>query len=265
MRVSLINARQLRASQKIPIDATWYMPNNPRSAYKEYLNSHIPNARFFDIDKISDVTSPYPHMLPSPALFSQHMSRLGIRKSDDLCIYDSIGLFSAPRVAWTFCVFGHAGSVSILEGGLKRYDGPLSSGGDVHGTSEYGDCSVDTSMVSNYDQLSGQIVDARPAGRFSGAQPEPRAGLKSGHIPDSLSLPFQELVRDDTLLPTAELRQKFLDAGLDLSKPITTSCGSGVTAAILWLALQQLNVPAKLYDESWTGYASREESIIAVS
>lgn len=256
----------------IPIDATWFMPNVPRNAFEEYKKTRIPNAGFFNLDVVSDTTSPFPHMLPSVSTFKTEMGKLGITKHNHLCIYDTHGLFSAARVWWTFRVFGHTGQLSILEGGLPSY---LAAGlpttshdpTNVYEPVEYGTPEFQPDLVADFAQVKQianqttgskdvQILDARPNPRFTGAAPEPRPGLSSGHIPHSISLPFSKVQNQDgSILEPDALRQLLQEEGVNLSKPIVVSCGTGVTACILNVALQQLGVEAKVYDESWTGYA----------
>lgn len=248
------------------------MPNVKRDAYAEYLAKRIPGARFFDLDAVCDKSSAFPHMLPTAAKFSTEMGNLGIAKSDDLCIYDSQGLFSAARVYWTFRAFGHLGDLSILEGGLPAYESlnlPVETDTPKDITPVfYGSAALNKDAVVDFEEVvsiarqepgnqTTQILDARPNARFTGAAPEPRPGLSSGHIPHSISLPFSAVQTPQTgaILPPEELKRVLYERGVDLTKPIVVSCGTGVTACILGVALQSLGIEAKVYDESWTGYA----------
>lgn len=254
------------------IDGTWFMPNAGRNAYEEYLDTHIPGAVFFDIDRISDTTSPYPHMLPSAEDFSEKAGQLGLKETDHLVIYDRHGLFSAARVWWTFKTFG-ATRVSLLKGGLPRWlaEGrPIESGPTKCEPSKF-DAVVQLGAVLTMQDMENllqegrvQILDARPAARFWGEAPEPRPGLRSGHMPGAYSLPFSNLVQNGELLSSEALQQVFQDAGIDLSKPCATTCGSGVTAAIITLALTALKAPAVgLYDGSWSEWGAQEHTAVA--
>ncbi|CCG83324.1 3-mercaptopyruvate sulfurtransferase [Taphrina deformans PYCC 5710] len=266
-----ISAKSLVNGSRVPVDATWFMPNVARKGHAEFLANRIPGARFFDVDAVSDGTSPFPHMLPTPSHFSRAMGRLGIRRSDDLCIYDVQGLFAAARVYWTFKVFNHAGSVKILRGGLAAYEKaglPLESGPvEALQEVEYGDARLDQDMVVQFDEIvkiarkegsygDVQVLDARPSARFTGAAKEPREGLESGHVPNSLSLPFSELVSPEgEMIPEEQLRELLHQKGVNLDSPIVATCGSGVTACVIAVSLESIGVQARVYDESWTGYA----------
>ncbi|ORY76956.1 3-mercaptopyruvate sulfurtransferase [Protomyces lactucae-debilis] len=255
----------------IPIDGSWFMPNVQRSGLQEYRHKRIPNARFFDLDTICDKESPFPHMLPSAMVFSREMGKLGLTRNDALVIYDTHGLFSAPRVYWTLQVFGHKGDVKMLEGGLPAYEAaglPLEEGEPAFQGRSYGDAVYHAERVLGFEDLiqgikakDVEIVDARPAARFTGEAPEPRAGLSSGHMPGAKSLPFNKLIRDGALLPAEELRQALAQADVDLRKRVVLTCGTGVTACVLQAALESLGVEdAVVYDESWTGYADERRA-----
>ena len=247
------------------LDGSWHLPAEKRDPRAEYAAGHIPGARFFDIDAISDQASSLPHMLPPQEKFAAHMKDLGIGDGDCVVAYDAStqGLFSAARVWWTLRAFGHD-NVAVLDGGLKKWraegravtaDPPPVRKARGFGTHP------DRVLVRSLEQMqalvaagNGQIVDARAAGRFQGREPEPRPGLRSGHIPGARNLPFATLLcADGTLKQPAELRAAFERAGIDLARPVVTSCGSGVTAAVLSLALAVLGSPAHgLYNGSWS-------------
>lgn len=253
------------------IDGSWHLPTQNRNGRLEYEQAHIPGAIFLDIDALADASTGLPHMLVDDATFGREAGRLGISSSKTLVVYDGSGLFSAPRVWWMLRLYGVA-KVFILDGGFprwiaeqrpaesgpgraepavfeaKRVQGRVADLDDVRRTLESGDA---------------QVVDARPAARFSGQAPEPRPGIRSGHMPGSLNLPFSALVADGTLAEPGTLRQSFAEAGVDLDKPVMASCGSGVSAAIVVLAMHTLGRrDAVLYDGSWAEYASRPDSII---
>lgn len=265
-----IKATELHSQRSIiPVNATWFMPNVKRNAFVEHQHRRLPGAVFFNLDKICDESSPFPHMLPSAHHFSKSVGALGIAKTDSLCIYDTQGLFSAARVYWTFRVFGHEGALSILQGGLPAWENqhlPIATGpSEVREAVEYGNAHLNQSMVVEFDEIAKvakagtghtQILDARPNARFTGSAPEPRPGLSSGHIPNSTSLPFSRLQSEDgEILPPDELARVLADSGVNLERPVVVSCGTGVTACILSVALQTLGVETRVYDESWTGYA----------
>lgn len=235
-----------------------------------YLASRIPGAIFFDIEAISDHATTLPHMLPAPDAFAQNMSALGISNTDHIIVYEQQGVFSGPRAWWTLRTFGVT-RVSLLDGGLRAW---IASGGatesrPVHRPAANFTASLDASAVEDLAAIKevlshhGQVIDARSSGRFNGTAPEPRPGLTSGHMPGAISLPFGELVQDGHLRPAEELRSIFKQRGLDLDKPITTTCGSGVTAAVLSLALEQAGAAnVTLYDGSWAEYASQPNAEI---
>ena len=265
------------APKTIPICAAWFMPNDPekRTGLETFKKKRIPSARFFDIDEIKDSGSEYPHMLPTCEAFADAMSRLGIKRDDELVVYDTeeLGIFSAPRVAWTMRVYGHP-KVHLLNNfrlwvkeGLPVETGPP----EVPNISKYPIPSYNTDMVVKYAEMKTigydhgkegaeeiQILDARSKGRFDGTDPEPRPGLSSGHMPGSINVPFQELLDPETkaLLPAEELRKVFESKNLDPKKPFITSCGTGVTAAVIEAALRDAEFGSendrRLYDGSWT-------------
>lgn len=264
-------AERLGAPDLVAIDGSWHMPATGRDPEAEYRAAHIPGAVFFPIDEIADRGSGLPHMLPSPALFEEAMARLGIREDMTAVVYDSIGLFSAPRVWWTLRIFGMA-RVFVLDGGLPKWRDkgrPIEEGPVVRPR---------TAFIARFDRPSvldagsiaqamragsPQIVDARASDRFRGEAPEPRPSLPSGHIPGSLNLPWTDLVEDGRLVDGDKIRAVFESIGLDWSKPIATTCGSGVSAATLSLALDAIGRPSALYDGSWTDWASRPDCPIA--
>lgn len=243
------------------IDASWYLPAMGRDARAEYAAGHIPGARFFDIDEISDQRSDLPHMAPPVEKFISRMRAMGIGDGHQVVIYDGMGLFSAPRVWWTFRLMGKM-DVAVLDGGLPKWvaEGrPLEDMPpmlrDRHITVQRQAGMVkDVTQVAKASKLGDHaIVDARPAPRFRGEEPEPRPGLRAGHIPGARNVPFgQVLAADGTLKSAEDLRAVFEGAGVDLSKPVITTCGSGVTAAVLSLALERLgHRNHALYDGSW--------------
>lgn len=256
----------LDAPDIVVVDGSYYLPAMKRNAREEYLAGHIPGAIYFDIDAISDHSSSLPHMLPSPEAFSSAMRNLGIGDGTTIVVYDGVGLFSAPRVWWTFRTFG-VRDVFILDGGLTKWkaEGRPLDFGEVRRTPRHFTARFNRGAVADVEDVKKalahpdiQVVDARSAGRFAGTAPEPRPGLKSGHMPGALNLPFDTLLEDGRLIAPEQIRAKFAAAGVDLDKPVVTSCGSGVTAAVLWFALDAVGKePKALYDGSWTEWASR--------
>ena len=251
------------------VDASWYLPAQKRDAKAEYEAGHIPGAVFFDQDQVVEPGSTLPHTLPRPEVFARYAGSMGISADDTVVVYDGPGVFSAPRVWWMFRVMG-VFQVYLLDGGLDRWkkeSRPLTTE-----PTKVAPCvfhtDFDASRVASFDQMkavveqrSAQVADARPAGRFSGAEPEPRQGVRSGHMPGARNLPAMSLSRDGSLLPLDELKGAIERAGIDLSVPVVTSCGSGVTAAVITLALESLgHKDNKLYDGSWTEWGSRSDT-----
>jgi thiosulfate/3-mercaptopyruvate sulfurtransferase len=250
------------------IDASWYLPTMNRDGKAEYLAGHIPGAMHFDIDAIADKTSTLPHMLPSPEDFAKAVGAMGVSDSDHIVVYDGSGLFAAPRVWWTFRVMG-ATRVSILEGGAPKWRAENRAWTDAASVrpaklfAPHFDASevADLAAIKKALQTKkAQIVDARPAVRFRGEAPEPRPGLASGHMPGSFNVQFGDIVVDGRLLSREAIAAAFEKAGVNLAEPIITSCGSGVSAAILALALESIGHPVEaLYDASWAEWGSRAD------
>jgi thiosulfate/3-mercaptopyruvate sulfurtransferase len=254
------------------VDGTWHLPTLGRDAEAEYRSGHIPGAVFFDIDRIADTTRALPHMLPSPEVFAAGVGELGIDERQTVVVYDSIGLASAPRLWWTFKVMG-ARTVVILDGGLPKWRAegwPIETGAVTRARRRFtaladADPVRDLADIRrNLTEPRFQLVDARPAARFFGEAPEPRSWVKTGRVPGSLNVPSGDLIADGRLKDADALRQAFVDAGVDLGKPIVTSCGSGVNAATLSLALDIVGVnDSALYDGSWTEWGARDDVPIA--
>ena len=260
-------ARELDAPDLVIIDASWHMPAENRNAYEEYLAEHIPGGIFFDIDEIADTKSGLPHMLPPPEKFSSRMRSMGIGDGSRIVVYDSAGLFSAARVWWTFRVMG-VDDVSVLNGGLpkwKREGRPLESGPPRNRTARHFTARRNLDLVRDVSDIkallkdrSAEIVDARAADRFAGKAPEPRPGLRSGHIPGSHNLPYAKLLNKDGTFKTGpEIERLFEEAGVDLTKPVVASCGSGITASVLALGLAEIgHRRAAVYDGSWSEWGA---------
>ena len=255
-------ARHLQAPDLRVVDATWHMPGQGRNARAEYEARHIPGAVFFDIDEIADEASKLPHMLPSPEKFSARMRKLGLGDGNRIVVYDAHGMMSAARVWWSFRVMGHK-DVAVLDGGLPKW---LAEGRPVedtpppprerHFSARLNHTLVKdkSAVVRNLKNRRFQLLDARSAGRFQGTEAEPWPGRRSGHVPGSRNLPYTELLdpTHKTFLPADALAAKFETAGVDLKKPVVTSCGSGVTAAILALGLHLIgHEDVAVYDGSW--------------
>ncbi|HEU0070364.1 MAG TPA: 3-mercaptopyruvate sulfurtransferase [Alphaproteobacteria bacterium] len=248
------------------LDASWYMPAQARDAKAEYAAAHLPGAQFFDIDAVADASSGLPHMLPSPAEFGAAVGALGIGNEDDVVIYDGAGIFAAPRVWWTFRAFGHS-RVAVLDGGLPKWKAenrPLETGPAKEPVAKNFRADPRPKLVRDAaamrDNVNSQrelVLDARSEGRFKGIEPEPRAGLKGGHIPGSRNLPFQAVIDNGRMKSADELRGIFANAGVTAKQRVTASCGSGLTAAILAFGLYLTGRDdVAVYDGSWSEWGA---------
>lgn len=270
---TLVSTAWLAAHRSDPdlrvIDASWYLPDAGRDAKAEYKAAHIPGARFFDIDEITDNRSNLPHMAPPPEKFVSRMRAMGIGDGHQVVVYDGSGLFSAARVWWTFRLMGKT-DVAVLDGGFPKWQAEGREVEDMppvlrdrHITVSRQHALVkDVTQVAHAAKLGeAEIIDARSAARFKGEAPEPRPGLRAGHIPGSKNVPYASLLNPDgTMKPVADLRAVFEAAGVNLSRPAITSCGSGVTAAILSLALERMgHKNHALYDGSWAEWGMYED------
>lgn len=259
-------ATELGAADLAVLDGTAYLPSEKRDAYDEYLQAHIPGARFFDIDAVCDHDSPLPHMLPRPEEFAARMGEMGIGDGSRVVVYDGRGMFSAARVWWTFRVFGFD-RVAVLDGGLPKWLSelhPVERGEPPPLEPRVFTARPVPSLVRGRDDVlrllqegSARIVDARSAGRFEGRETEPRPGLRAGHIPGAINVPYRVLLNaDGTMKTPAQLKAIFDAAGLEPTAPVVTTCGSGVTASIVTLALALVGRDSAVYDGSWSEWGA---------
>ncbi|MGL4404138.1 MAG: 3-mercaptopyruvate sulfurtransferase [Notoacmeibacter sp.] len=252
------------------VDASWYLPVQNRNAKAEFETARIAGAVHFDIDTIADLTSGLPHTLPSPTFFAAKVGEMGISETDTIIVYDGMGMFSAPRVWWMFRIFG-AKNCYVLDGGFDQWKAeqrPVETG--TAGKAAFVDFkpTLNALAVVNFNEMQRivetgelQIADARGAGRFEGRDPEPRAGMRSGHMPGAANVPYSALSTNGRLKPLVELKQVLELAGVALDKPVVTTCGSGITAAVITLALQSLGHRYNmLYDGSWSEWGGRADT-----
>ncbi|MBT5413396.1 MAG: 3-mercaptopyruvate sulfurtransferase [Rhodospirillaceae bacterium] len=264
-------ADHLDAPDVVVVDGSWYLPQLERDPKAEYAEGHIPGAVYFDIDEIADTDNSLPHMFPSGDRFAEKVGALGISNGHHVVVYDGLGLFSAGRVWWMFRAFGHE-QVSVLNGGLPKWlaeERPLESGpvkrrpATFRPAFRHGMVRGLRHMRANLDSGRDQVLDARAAGRFSGEEPEIRPGLRGGHIPGSRNLPFNGLVDPgtNTLKDASALKALFEGSGVDLARPVVTTCGSGISACNLALGLHLLgHRDVAIYDGSWTEWGGQDDT-----
>ncbi len=262
-------AERLGAPDLKIVDGSWHMPAANRDAEAEFRTAHIPGAVFLDIDAVSDHATGLPHMLPAPADFEAAVGALGISNADQVVVYDTAGIFSAPRVWWMFRAMGHD-NVAVLDGGLPAWqaeDRPVETG-DANPAPAAFTARPRPELVTDLDALrttladgTARVLDARPAPRFDGKAPEPRPGLRSGHMPGAANIPFTDVLSGNRLAPPDALEDIFKAKGVTPGTSAVTTCGSGVTAAILSLALARIGLgPSSLYDGSWAEWGGRDDT-----